>query len=42
MQLPIDFEHDITEIVGKEEYQRLADALAEDPSVSVRINRKKA
>lgn len=41
MQLPIDFEHEITEIVGKEEYQRLADALAEDPSVSVRINRKK-
>jgi 16S rRNA C967 or C1407 C5-methylase (RsmB/RsmF family)/NOL1/NOP2/fmu family ribosome biogenesis protein len=40
-ELPEDFQRMMTEVMGKGEYQRLAEALAEPAPTSIRINPKK-
>ena len=42
MTLPQDFENMMTDAIGKEEYGLLADAIAQRPPTSIRINREKA
>lgn len=41
MTLPIDFQRMMTEYIGKEEYERLAEALALPAPTSIRINLRK-
>ena len=40
-ELPEDFQRMMTEVLGKEEYDLLAEALAEDAPTSIRRNKKK-
>ena len=41
-ELPEDFQRMMTEVLGKEEYDLLAEALAEDAPTSIRFNSNKS